>query len=126
MEYKFENLLHQAIKDWPTEIGMADLLKNSSSPDRYAVVNLGELHDSISEIYIGKDNEVLYRSLHQSIFEVLHNIAASVTRVRMLDLRHTSVRFRFEKHLKIGAETPELGYSEQDIEMVKRYFESNP
>ena len=65
------------------------------------------------------------RNLHDAIYEVLHGVAAYTTRIKMSELRPEAIRIRFERHLQKGIEMPEIGYSPEDIELVKKYFSTN-
>ena len=69
--------------------------------------------------------EVIMRNLHDAIYEVLHGVAAYTTRVKMSELRPEAIRIRFERRLQKGMEMPEIGYSSEDIELVKKYFSEN-
>lgn len=67
----------------------------------------------------------MLRNLHDAIYEVLHGVAAYTTRIKISELRPEAIRIRFERRLQNGLEMPEIGYSPEDIELVKKYFYEN-
>ncbi|MEG2468785.1 MAG: hypothetical protein RSB86_15465 [Comamonas sp.] len=125
MNYKFDNLLKIALKDWPVDIDLSEIHYSKNDPSKYTVKGLGIMSDLISEKYIGSPDEVIFRNLHQSIYAVLHAAAPNVWAIKISNIRHASVRNRFEKHLKIGVENSEIGYSREDILLCSKYFHEN-
>lgn len=125
MNYKFENLLKIAIEEWPIGLELAQIQVDSQDPTRYLVRGLGPLSDSISERWIGQEDEVIFRNLHQSIMEVLHQLATYVVYQKVGDLRAGNIRSRFESHLKNAMRIEEIGYSLTDIELCAAYFRDN-
>ena len=83
------------------------------------------MSDLISEKYIGSPEEVIFRNLHQSIYAVLHAAAPNILTIKTSNIRDASVRSRFEKHLKMGMENSEIGYSREDILVCSKYFHEN-
>jgi len=59
----FKELFARAINDWPKEIR----LKVVPTGRTYTVPGLTSLEDGIASEYIGRPEEVLYRTLHQTI-----------------------------------------------------------
>lgn len=125
MNYKFENLMKIALKDWPADIDLSEIQYSKNDPSTYTIKGLGIMSDTISEKYIGNPEEVIFRSLHQSIYSVLHAAAPNILTIKTSNIRHASVRSRFEKHLKMGMENSEIGYSKGDILACTKYFHEN-
>jgi hypothetical protein len=125
MQYEFDKLLANALADWPVEINMRNIQSSGSDSVRYTVKGLGVMSDAISERYIGKAEEVIFRSLHQSIYTALHGAASYVISLKTSSLRPDGIRTRFENHLKAGMSNADIGYSEEDIAVCKAYFDAN-
>ena len=125
MHYKFENLLKIALKDWPVDIDLSEIQYSNNDPSTYTINGLGIMSDLISEKYIGSPEEVIFRNLHQSIYAVLHAAAPNILTIKTSNIRDASVRSRFEKHLKMGMENSEIGYSREDILVCSKYFHEN-
>lgn len=125
MQYEFDKLLAKALKDWPTEVHMGEIQTSRGDVGRYTVKGLGIMSDAISEKYIGKAEEVIFRCLHQSIYTALHSVAPFVTSLKTANLRPDGIQKRFENHLKAGMSNTEIGYSEEDVAICKAYFDAN-
>jgi hypothetical protein len=124
MQYKFDELLSEALMDWPEEIDLRDALRVESQA-RYSVKGLGHMVETLSDRYIGREDEVIFRNMHQSIHVVLHRIAPDVTRIKIANLRSQVIQRHFEICLRDGMRIADMGYSQADIAVCKSYFEAN-
>jgi hypothetical protein len=124
MQYEFDKLLIKALADWPAEIDLHDI-QRLGDMSRHSVKGLGVMADLISERYIGKADEVIFRNIHQSIHAILHRIAPSVTRVKTATLRSEAIQIHFEICIKDGMSIADIGYSQVDIAVCNAYFDAN-
>lgn len=125
MDLKFDALLAQALRDWPSEIDLSKLEKGSPESLRYTIEGLGERADKIEERYYGAAEEIIFRNLHGGIANVLHTVGAYVTRVRLTDLRPEAIRVKFEMHLRDCMEGPDPTFLPEDIKVGEQYFSVN-
>jgi hypothetical protein len=125
MSLRFNDLLVRALLEWPTEIDLRILSRSDPASKRYLIDGLYDISDALEARYIGSAEEMIMRNLHWVIYEVLHEVAANVTRVKTSDLRSDAIRSGFEKNLMDCMKMSELGASPQDIELGKRYFAEN-
>ncbi|CAK0752984.1 Immunity protein 63 domain-containing protein [Gammaproteobacteria bacterium] len=121
----FENIIKQALTDWPKELDVSELQHASLNLDRYTVNGLGALSDEIEEKYIGKENEVIHRELHNAIYEVIHEAAKCITNIQASSIRSEAVRLVFERRLRKSASSLGLNWQPEDFTLVRSYFEQN-
>ena len=120
MNFQFRQLLAQALSEWPEAIDLR-LANSTSDLRRYAVDGLGYLADSISDAYIGHEQEVIYRNLHWAIHIEIHALARYTTSLILSNLRTDSVRIRFESILnEIRGKCDEWPESAQRL--IESYF----
>ncbi len=124
-QLNFDYLFKQAISVWPNELDLSRLQSTTPEFANYTVKGLGMILDEIEELYIGKENEIIWRDLHCAIYEVLHAVAKFVLEFKVSAIRPESVRFIFERRLKTAASSQDLGWCPEDYEAVESYFSQN-
>jgi hypothetical protein len=125
MQLDFENLLRQALTDWPAELDLSSLERSAPDLSRYALKGIGMLSDEIEIKYIGTEIEVLARTLHYSIYEVIHATAKNVLGLQLSAIRPQAVRLIFEKRLRADAISKDLNWQPEDYALVESYFAQN-
>lgn len=143
----FKNLFARALKDWPQSLDLVletqefeeivptnegyDLVCYKNLPwdksfKSYTVKDLYDFCENVGHKYIGHNEEILMRNLHDAIYYVLHNISKYFTHIEFKNLRPEIVQEKFEEGLKKGLEAPhELNWSERSIKLVQGYFSVN-
>ena len=123
---EFNTLLILALSEWPVEIELKLLRTNIGTiNERYSVKGLGNIEDSLSEVYFGKPNEVLLVNLHASISETLHALALFCKKIELDNLRGEEIQKRFERRLSNALSDSNLGWRPIDKELINKYFELN-
>jgi hypothetical protein len=125
MSLKFSDLLAKALSEWPTEIRLDPLRTYGPDSAGYTVIGLAEISDAIEAQHIGKADEIIMRNMHCVIYEVVHSVAAYVTRIKMSELRPAAVQEKLDRNVRDCMEMPDLGYPPTAIELGKRYFAEN-
>lgn len=92
----FKGLFKKAIEDWPLEVDLSVIKYSDPFSVRYEVIGLGPLSDEIADNYIGTDQEIIMRNLHDAIFIVLHRVAPLCRALRVIR------PVRFEKCGRLG------------------------
>lgn len=118
----FYLIYEEALNDWPSEVDLTEIEYSDMSSSRYSVSGLGLLAEEIGENYIGTSKEVLMRNIHDSIFDVIHNVARFCNRLRLRDLRKETVKTIFEDRLKDALNMEDLGWEKVDKDLIRRYF----
>lgn len=122
MNLSFDKLLLKALSEWPDRIIFGDLENYCEATGRYSVKNL---ENDIADAYIGKDDEIIMRTLHDAISAVLHSVAKYLTAADKSQFRHHSIRERFEKNLLRDMSSLDLNWREQDHILAQSYFDTN-
>lgn len=117
----FDSLFVSVASEWPEEVDMAVMTLHQNG--MYSVVGLYDISEHVSDLYIGKYDEIIKRSLNDAIYSALHEVAATCISVRPLNLRRDIVRKKFEERLADAMSNPSLGWDEQDIVQAKAYFQ---
>jgi hypothetical protein len=125
MDLRFDALLAQALREWPSEIDLSQLGKISPESSRYTIKGLYDKTDEIEERYYGTAEEIILRNLHGGIADVLHAVGAYVTCARLADLRPEVIRIKFEMHLRGCMEGPDPTFPPEDITVGEQYFSVN-
>lgn len=124
-QLNFDSLFKQAIVMWPNELDLTQIQYVTPDFLRYIVKGLGAISDDIGEKYINKENEIIWRELHESICEAIHAAAKFSLKIRLSDIRVEAVRFIFEKRLKKSASAQDSYWSQEDFYLVESYFIQN-
>ncbi|WP_293394808.1 hypothetical protein [Nevskia sp.] len=122
----FSVLLVRVLGYWPEFVDVAQLRLDEGRPDFYVVIGLGDLGDSIAEELDGEIDAVLVTALCDALVSTIHSAALFCTKINPALLRPSMVRDNFEKRLRRAENNPDLGWSEDDILLIKRYFSVNP
>jgi hypothetical protein len=125
VDLRFDALLAQALREWPSEIDLSQLEKISPESSRYTIKGLYDKTDEIEKRYYGTAEEIIFRNLHGGIAFVIHEAGAYVTRVRLVDLRPEAIRAKFERHLRDCMEGPDPTFPPEDIKVGEQYFSVN-
>jgi hypothetical protein len=125
MKLDFESLFRQALADWPDELDLTVLQYAEADLSRYAVKGLGILAENIEDTYIGTETEVVTRTLHCAIFEVIHAAAKTMLKLELSLIRSQAVRLVFEKRLKEAAAATDLNWQPEDYALAEAYFAQN-
>lgn len=142
----FDNLFKQALSEWPrfvnleletqelAEVNPTDkgysLLRYKSLPwdrnlDKYAVKNLYELCEKISEKYYGHPQELLMINLHDKIFNTIWKLAKYVTYLDLEHLRSEIVQQEFEGILNDGMKNKREDWRQEEHQLINHYFNVN-
>jgi len=122
----FPALLDRVLGCWPESIDAAQLIVDGGRPDLYVVSGLGNLGDSIAEELGSEIDAVLVTGLCDAITSTIRLAALFCTEIKPALLRPSTVRENFEKRLHRAVTNSDLGWSEDDVLLIKRYFEVNP
>ena len=118
----FSTLLNKALDDWPKEINFGPLLHQTPGTSLYSVKGLYRLSDEISKPYLGASDEVLMRNIHDAIYEVLHDAAASCIRINLKQLRAETIQRSFESRLEYCLKQKNAGWTNNDKKLISKYF----
>jgi hypothetical protein len=118
-------LLERVLGYWPESIDTAQLLVNEGRPDLYVVIGLGDLGDSIAEKFDTEIDAVLVTILSDALTSTIRSAALFCTEIKPALLRPSTVRENFEKRLYRAATNSDLGWSDDDILLIKKYFSVN-
>ncbi|WP_144241435.1 hypothetical protein [Janthinobacterium agaricidamnosum] len=121
----FSVLFERALAFWPESIDLTKLRVDRARPDLYVVLGLGELSDSIAEEFGSQFDAVIMTSIHDAISSTIRSAALYCTEIKLTSLRSSTVRENLEKRLRRAETNKNLGWSDLDIELVKRYFSEN-
>lgn len=122
----FSVLLVRVLGYWPEFVDVAQLRLDEGRPDFYVVIGLGDLGDSIAEELNGEIDAVLVTALCDALVSTIRSAALFCMKINPALLRPSMVRDNFEKRLRRAENNPDLGWSEDDILLIKRYFSVNP
>lgn len=118
-------LLERVLGYWPGSIDTAQLRVNEGHPDLYVVIGLGELGDSIAEKFDSEIDAVLVTALNDALTSTIRSAALFCTEIKPTLLRPSTVRENFEKRLHRAATNSDLGWSDDDVLLIKQYFSVN-
>jgi hypothetical protein len=123
--FDFSALLGRVLDYWPSSISVAQLRLDGSRPDLYTVIGLGDLGDSIVEELTDEIDAVLVITLSDALASTIRSASLFCTEIQPALLRPSTVRENFETRLHRAATNPDLGWNEEDILLIQRYFEVN-
>jgi hypothetical protein len=106
-------------------IDVTQLRIDEGRPDLYVVMGLGTLGDSIAEKLSSEIDAVLVTILCDAITSTLRSAALFCTEIKLALLRPDTVRENFEKRLHRAATNPDLGWKNDDVLLIERYFAVN-
>ncbi|MBZ9613783.1 hypothetical protein [Rheinheimera maricola] len=118
----FSVLFERVLGYWPGLIDVAQLKVQESRPELYTVIGLGKLGDSIAEELNSEIDAVLAVNLCDALASTIRSAAFFCTEIKPGLLRPSTVRENFEKRLHRAATVSDLGWSDDDILLVQRYF----
>lgn len=95
----FSEWFSLAISEWPKSVDLK-LLYSQDEGQKYVVEGLGRLADRIGDLYIGREDELVFRNLHWALNIAIHDLAKYVTTVCMADLRQDAVQIIFDDNLR--------------------------
>lgn len=121
----FTALLERVLHCWPESIDVAKLHVDKDRPDLYAVIGLGAMGDSIAERLDGEIDAVLVTMLCDALTSTIRSAALFCMEIKPALLRPDKVRENFEKRLHRAATNPDLGWKDDDVLLIKRYFSVN-
>ncbi|QKY11963.1 hypothetical protein [Janthinobacterium lividum] len=121
----FSVLFERVLGCWPESIDVGQLRVNGNHPDLYVVIGLGDMGDSIVEDLSIETDAVLVTSLCDALTSTIRSAALFCTEIRPALLRPDTVRENFEKRLHRAVKNPDLGWSDDDILLINRYFAVN-
>lgn len=124
-QLQFDVLLGGTLKEWPEIVDLEMLEDADVNFDRYTVKGLWTLAESIEARCIGEKDEIIRGELLCALYTVILEAAKYVTSVRIDSIRTETVRMVFERRLKIAVETKDAGWQEDDLSLVRKYFEAN-
>ncbi|UXY15343.1 hypothetical protein N8I74_18860 [Chitiniphilus purpureus] len=118
---KFFDFFEENRKEWPDTIDLSEI-RYKDKRGSYTVSGLGVLSDSIEWKSIGREDEIMLRCLHLSIYEVLHAAAIFVTSIKTEQIRAEEVQRIFERRLYSMRNSKELDVDESDKKNIDIYF----
>lgn len=121
----FPRLLERVLGYWPESIDTAQLRVNEGRSDLYVVIGLGDLGDLIAEKVDSEIDVVLVTALNDALASTIRSAALFCTEIKPALLRPSTVRENFEKRLHRAATNSELGWSDDDVLLIKQYFSVN-
>lgn len=121
----FPRLLERVLNYWPESIDTAQLRVNEGRSDLYVVIGLGDLGDLIAEKVDSEFDAVLVTALNDALVSTIRSAALFCTEIKPALLRPSTVRDNFEKRLHRVATNSELGWSDDDVLLIKQYFSVN-
>jgi len=121
----FSVLFKSILSYWPKFIDVEKLRLDKDYPNLYTVNGLGNIGDSIAEKFNSETDAVLMITICDAITSTVRSAALFSTVINPALLRPSTVRENFERRLHRAAINSELGWSEDDILLIKRYFEVN-
>ncbi len=121
-DLKFDVLLDRVLSHWPDSIDVTQLIVAGDRQDLYVVSGLGQLGDSIVEALEGSADAVLLISLCDALTSTFRSAALYFMEVKPASLRASTVRRNFEDRLHRAATNPDLGWTEEDVLLINRYF----
>ena len=121
-DLKFDVLLDRVLSHWPDSIDVTQIIVAGDRQDLYVVSGLGRLGDSIVEALEGSTDAVLLISLCDSLTSTIRSAALYFMEVKPASLRASTVRRNFEDRLHRAATNPDLGWTEEDVLLINRYF----
>ncbi|MCD5986512.1 hypothetical protein KDX30_01230 [Pseudomonas sp. CDFA 553] len=121
-DLKFDVLLDRVLSHWPDSIDVTQIIVAGDRQDLYVVSGLGRLGDSIVEALEGSADAVLLISLCDSLTSTIRSAALYFMEVKPASLRASTVRRNFEDRLHRAATNPDLGWTEEDVLLINRYF----
>lgn len=124
-ELKFEVLLDRVLGFWPESLDVTQLHLNEAHPELFTVGGLGRLGDSIIEGFEGRADAVLLTGLSDAITATVRSAAFLMTVVKPAALRSSIVRKGFEDRLHRAATVSDLGWTNDDVLLIARYFAAN-
>lgn len=121
-DLKFDVLLDRVLSHWPDSIDVTQIIVAGDRQDLYVVSGLGRLGDSIVEALEGSADAVLLISLCHALTSTIRSAALYFMEVKPASLRASTVRRNFEDRLHRAATNPDLGWTEEDVLLINRYF----
>lgn len=118
----FSMLLNRVLSHWPTSVETAQLSLNDKRPTLYIVIGLGNLGDSIAAKLESEIDAVLVVALNDSLTSTIRSAALFCTTIQLSSLRLSTLRENFEKRLQRALTNSDLGWSDDDVLLVKQYF----
>ena len=104
---------------------MSQLRVYGGRRDLYRVTDLYEQAEAIEEALNGEEDVVLMIHLSDSLRSTIRAAALFCMEIQPVLLRASTVRERFEKSLREVELSPDSGWSDEDLLLIKRYFEVN-
>jgi len=112
---RFDRYFERAVAEWSEEVEVKSILFKSKNKDLFSTIDMCDLSERISHVYLGRDDEVIMRHLHDCIYIVPHFAAKHMSLVRPRDLR----RWRLGRFLKICC-VPYLETMDGVIKILRR------
>lgn len=124
-QLSFPVLFERAIARWPESLELPQVFTSDAHPQLYTVTGLGELTDTIVGPLDREADAILMVSLHDAIEATLRTVAKFCTRIDCASVRPEAVQEDFESRLRRAVENPDLGWTENDALLVRKYLEAN-
>ena len=121
----FSSLYARLLSHWPSTIDVSQLRVYGGRRDLYRVTDLYEQAEAIEEALNGEEDVVLMIHLSDSLRSTIRAAALFCMEIQPVLLRASTVRERFEKSLREVELSPDSGWSDEDLLLIKRYFEVN-
>jgi len=120
----FNFLFDKAVEDWPDVISLS-LEWDHESESKYSVTGLYDLCESVSDKYMGMEDEILMSNLHSSIYESIHDFSKFYVKVSVSNIRKEYIRKLFNRRLIHAVNNKDCGWDESDCNLVEDYFSCN-
>jgi len=120
----FDFLFDKAIEDWPDVLSL-NLEWDHEGESKYYVTGLYDLCESVSDKYMGMEDEILMSNLHSSIYEFIHDSAKFYMQVSVSNIRKEYINKLFNRRLIHAVNNEDCGWDENDCNLVKDYFSCN-
>lgn len=120
----FTSLFVLALAELPQVFNFpVDLQTAGKDSAQYLVPSLAAV-SAASDRYIGARDEVLQRHLYESIYDLLHRLAADIVALDPRQLRPVAVQHRFHQRLQ-EALSENSSWAQEDRDLIQEYFRAN-
>ncbi len=121
----FVNLLKQALDEFPEELLLVKTDQYGNFIDDSICEGIFDLKQELASKYFDKWNEILIANLLDAIFIVLRKLSLITKKIKLSDIREDAIKITYDKILRDTLIIADLGWTEDDKALVKKYFEMN-